>query len=163
MTTSSMATRIIQLNINGIKNKIEDLKVLIQESKPDIVTLNETKLRHNDTIEINGYTTIQNNRITTNSRSYGGGVMTLIKDGMIYDNIKRIQIDKHEILTVDLHFGRDIVHIANCYIPPQADLKIEILELLTNIQFAWQKVITLKLVYDVIFYQRFKISHNGRH
>ena len=35
---------ILQININGIRNKIEELKKLVHSTQPDIITIQETKL-----------------------------------------------------------------------------------------------------------------------
>ena len=37
---------ILQININGIRNKIEELKNLVHSTQPDIITIQETKLTH---------------------------------------------------------------------------------------------------------------------
>ena len=35
---------IVQININGIRNKIEELRKLVHSNQPDIITIQETKL-----------------------------------------------------------------------------------------------------------------------
>ena len=40
--------KIIHHNIRGLNNKINDLKIFIQENQPDIITINET-LKKNQT------------------------------------------------------------------------------------------------------------------
>ena len=48
---------ILQLNINGIQNKIEELKLTAKDHHADIITLQETKLnKQNKTPVITGYT-----------------------------------------------------------------------------------------------------------
>ena len=50
--------KILHLNINGLRRKANDLKALIVEEKPGMITLNETKLTGNMTFSIDGYTSI---------------------------------------------------------------------------------------------------------
>ena len=51
---------IIQLNINGMRNKFEELKTLIDSHNADIIVLQESKLQPgNNTPHINGFTTIR--------------------------------------------------------------------------------------------------------
>ena len=47
--------KILHLNINGLRRKVNDLKAFIVEEKPDMITLNETKLTGNMTFSIDGY------------------------------------------------------------------------------------------------------------
>ena len=35
--------KIIHHNIRGLNNKLNDLKIFIQENQPDIITINETQ------------------------------------------------------------------------------------------------------------------------
>ena len=56
-------------------------KALIVEEKPDMITLNETKLTGNMTFSIDGYTSIVMNRP---GRTIGGGIATLIKNNLKY-------------------------------------------------------------------------------
>ena len=44
---------LLQLNINSITNKHEELKLLVTELQPDIITIQETKLKNNN--NNNGY------------------------------------------------------------------------------------------------------------
>ena len=47
---------LLQLNINSITNKHEELKLLVTEQQPDIITIQETKLKkHNKTPQIPTY------------------------------------------------------------------------------------------------------------
>ena len=65
------------LNIRGLKFKLESLKEIIDEQKPDIIALVETLLCENDAIELKNYETIRNDR-----EAGGGGVLIAIKKEM---------------------------------------------------------------------------------
>ena len=73
--------KILHLNINGLRRKVNDLKALIVEEKPGMITLNETKLTGNMTFSIDGYTSIVMNRP---GRTIGGGIATRIKNNLKY-------------------------------------------------------------------------------
>ena len=61
---------ILQININGIRNKIEELKNLVHNTQPDITTIQETKLTQKaKTPKIPQYTTI----CTDREHKQGGG------------------------------------------------------------------------------------------
>ena len=49
-------------NIQGLKSKLESLKEIIDEQKPDIIALVETLLCENDAIELKNYEIIRNDR-----------------------------------------------------------------------------------------------------
>ena len=54
---------LLQLNINSITNKHEELKLLVTELQPDIITIQETKLKkHNKTPQIPTYSAIRTDR-----------------------------------------------------------------------------------------------------
>ena len=63
---------ILQVNINGIKNKLEELKLLIH----DIITIQETKLTpKTKTPKVHNFTTVRTDRL----HKAGGGLITLIR------------------------------------------------------------------------------------
>ena len=61
---------IIMVNINGIKNKLEELKLLIHDTNTDIITIQETKLIPlANTPKVHNFTTVLHKT--------GGGLITL--------------------------------------------------------------------------------------
>ena len=76
---------ILQININGISNKIEELKNLVHGTQPGIITIQETKLTQKaKTPKIPHYTTIRKYR---EHKQGGGGLITLIKVNITFTNI----------------------------------------------------------------------------
>ena len=63
------------LNIGGFKSKIESLKEIIIEEKPEVIGLVETMLDGKDKVVMEGYTIYRNDR-----NGDGGGVLIAIKD-----------------------------------------------------------------------------------
>ena len=67
---------ILQVNINGIKNKLEELTLLIHDTHADIITIQETKLNpKSKTPRVHNFTTVQTDRL----HKAGGGLITLIR------------------------------------------------------------------------------------
>ena len=105
---------ILQINTNGIRNKIMELRALLHEQHIHIATIQESKLTTtSNTPSFPGYTTLRHDRPTRG----GGGLLTLIHKDIPFTNTTaetharmrelqstRIQIHKH-------HY--------NIYIPPQ--------------------------------------------
>ena len=73
---SKKTITIIQININGLTTKIHELKNLTDNTKIDIITIQETKLKPTHrTPYLKDYTAIRTDRAYKN----GGGLMTYIK------------------------------------------------------------------------------------
>ena len=67
---------ILQININGIKNKLEELKLLIHGTHTDIITIQETKLTPKaNTPKVHYFTTVRANML----HKAGGRLITLIR------------------------------------------------------------------------------------
>ena len=69
---------ILQVNINGLRNKLEALKLLIHDTHADIITIQETKLTPKaKTPKIHNFTSVRTDRL----HKAGGGLITLITTG----------------------------------------------------------------------------------
>ena len=61
---SSKSEIILQVNINGLKNKLEELKLLIHDTHADIITIQKTKLTSKvKTPKVHNFTTVRNDRL----------------------------------------------------------------------------------------------------
>ena len=111
---------LLQLNINSITNKHEELKLLVTELQPDIITIQETKLKkHNKTQQIPTYSAIRTDR----ANGKGGGLLTYIKHNITFSDTKIpnfINPINTELQIIQLHIThKKIYTIANIYIPPR--------------------------------------------
>ena len=65
---------IVQVNIHGIKNKLEEHKMLIHDTHADIITIQETKLTPKEnTLKVHNFTPVRADRL----HKAGGGLITL--------------------------------------------------------------------------------------
>ena len=74
---------ILQVNINGINNKLAELKTLIKNTHADIITIQETKLTSKSNtpkVPVPTYTTVRADR----PHKSGGGLITLIRDSITF-------------------------------------------------------------------------------
>ena len=72
---------ILQVNINGLRNKLEELKLLIHDTHADIITIQETKLTLKaKTPKIHNFTSVRTDRL----HKAGGGLITLIRDNITF-------------------------------------------------------------------------------
>ena len=109
---------ILQVNINGINNKLEKLKTLIKNMHADIITIQETKLTSkSNTPKVPTYTTVRADR----PHKSGGGLITLIRDDITFtptDIPSTINTHNIELQMVKVHLNNTKhITIANVYIP----------------------------------------------
>ena len=72
---------ILQVNISGIENKLEELKLLIHDTHADTITIQETKLTPKaKTPKIHNFTAVRTDRL----HKAGGRIITLIGDNTTF-------------------------------------------------------------------------------
>ena len=109
---------ILQVNINGLRNKLEELKVLIHDTYTD--TIQETKLTPKaKTPKIHNFTAVRTDRL----HKAGGGLITLIRDNITLtttDIPSTINTHNTELQMVKVHINNTKhITIANIYVPPR--------------------------------------------
>ena len=117
--------RVVQINSQGIKSKLDELDTLISDLKqPDIIIISETWLKSGEEkfINIKGYTF---DRIPR-ERKKGGGVGFLIKQGLIYweliDLNKSSNDPTFEYYFIELKGDHQNVILGSIYRPPNTNL-----------------------------------------
>ena len=96
------------------------MKLLVTELQPDIITIQETKLKkHNKTPQIPTYSAIRTDR----ANGKGGGLLTYIKHNITFSDTKIpnfINPINTELQIIQLHITHTKIYtIANIYIPPR--------------------------------------------
>ena len=72
------------MNARGIKSKLTSLKTVITELEPDIIAIQETKLKEKENITIDNYKWIDGSR----QKQEGGGVGFLISEGILKNIVR---------------------------------------------------------------------------
>ena len=109
---------ILQVNINGIKNKLEELKLLIHDTHADIITIHETKLTPKaNTPKLHYFTTVCVDRL----HKAGGGLITLIRDNITFTTTDipstiNTHNTEHQMVKVHINNTKHIT-ISNISIP----------------------------------------------
>ena len=111
---------ILQVNINGLRNKLEELNLLNHDTHADIITIQETKLTPKaKTPKIHNFTAVRTDRL----HKVGGGLITLIRDNITFtttDILSTINTHNKELQMVKVHINNTKhITIANIYIPPR--------------------------------------------
>ena len=112
------AFTILQLNINGISNKIIELTHLTLRINPNIILIQKSKLKVNHkTPNIPNYTPIRTDRPNNIS---GGGLITYINQNTNFTDITPTTTNsfiEHQLIQITLN--NKPYHISNIYIPPK--------------------------------------------
>ena len=116
---------IIQININGIKNKHQETKHLLKHHQIHVATIQETKLKDSDpTPTFPEYTTLRHDR----RGGLGGGLITLIHKTLPFTNTtpqtlaNLPQDDTLELQSITIRLNKQDIKIINMYIPPKPQL-----------------------------------------
>lgn len=118
--------KIIHWNIRSITSNSDNLKILIKEEDPDIITLNETWLKEEQFLKILGY------NITRQDRADGkGGIATLLKDSIPF-SIGKINRNLFNERTQLMVVKTEKMNIINIYNPP--DVRINENAILRELQ-----------------------------
>ena len=111
-------------NCNSINNKIEEFKLFLLKYKPDIISLNETKINEINANHlfnnIQNYTFIHKHR--NNNKNGGGGVELIINK-----NIKFVELDifdhlNLETVAIKIKIQKLEMMIVSYYNPPSSPL-----------------------------------------
>ena len=111
---------ILQVNINGIKNKLEELKLLIHDTRAYIYHNSGTKLIPKaHTPKIHNFTTLRADRL----HKAGGGLITRIRDNITFTTTyipSTINTHNTELQMVKVHINNTKhITITNIYTPPR--------------------------------------------
>ena len=100
--------KIVNLNVQGLQNKFDQIDLMLNNSNNDIqiLVLSETKLKscHLDNyFNIGNYQFFRKDRIISNERSEeGGGIMVYVKDGVKAERCYDIERDEIECLLLEV-------------------------------------------------------------
>ena len=117
----SQELTVLQININGIQSKTQELIQTVKDNDIDVITIQETKLQtKHKTPKITGFSAIRKDRKTGN----GGGLLMYIKENITFSETsidQKINQSHIELQTCKLHLNNKEINLANIYIPPRTD------------------------------------------
>ena len=108
----------IQININGICNKISELQHLVNRENPHLVIIQESKLRTKTrTPDLKGYTSARCDRPSGDG---GGGLIIYLMEGLKYEHITSTSAadDNFEHQHIRVPHNGEPLNIINIYAPP---------------------------------------------
>ena len=111
------------MNINSLRNKIHDLRSLLADLNPEVITISETKIDHTfpaAQFMIDGYINPENFRKYRNE--HGGGLITYIKRGIPHKRLRKIEPKNLEVTCIELIFGKRKWGYVTVYRPPNVNI-----------------------------------------
>ena len=104
----------IQLNACGVRGKIEELQQLIDTQDIGIITLNETWLKPEHSLCIQGFQTFRYDR----PNRQRGGVAILVRDDIPAWQVLAGDYTANEVIAVETVLGTQRLTVATIYCPP---------------------------------------------
>ena len=132
---------IMQVNINGIDNKLEELKLHIHNTHADITTIQENKLTPKaNTSTLHSFTTVCADRL----HKAGAGLITLVRDNITFtttDIPSTMNTPNIELQMVMVHSNNTKhITIVNIYIPRRDSTSTHYITTKTDIQHCIQYI-----------------------
>lgn len=128
------------LNINGIRNKVDELNLLLEGVNMDVICLTESKINQevqNSSIAINGFHCYRNDR----PRNKGGGVCVYIKRSISGKVISCVNEPNFEVLFLELNINSVNILLCVVYRPPKAKNISDLHDLLLNHMSSYNDII----------------------
>lgn len=118
----------LQWNINGFYNKLAELQIIIKENSADIVALQESRLKDNQSPKMNGFSIYNNNFI--NPARACGGVLLMIKSSIPSEEI--IINSSYQVVAATITLDRKI-SVCSIYLPENTINAVEIRNILRQL------------------------------
>ena len=106
------------LNINSLRHKIVDLRIIVEKFLPDILVIEETKLNSEFKME----TFLMNNYQTPMRRDrneFGGGLMQYVRKGVVCSRVFLFEVASLELICSELTVNKKKWIIYSIYRPPE--------------------------------------------
>ena len=116
-------TKLMMVNIRGMKCKENSLKEIIHENQPTVLMVMETLCPKNDEPDIEGYT-IRSPKMKR--KEEWGGIMIAIRNEFAHQiQVKSEHTETAEILFIQMICGRETVTLGLVYAPQENETSIE--------------------------------------
>ena len=116
---SSRGLKICHLNVRSLLRKLYEVKLLVQESPFDILTISETWLNKSisdSEVLLSGYSIVRSDR---RAKKHGGDVAIYIKDGTLLRCIRDLETDNTETCWIEIIKPKaKKLYVCSVYRPP---------------------------------------------
>ena len=112
---------VVHININGLRDKKNELSHYLEENKVDVVCINESRLNKLPAPTLTGFI-IASRRDRSGEKASGGGVIIYTRP---YITSTVISIDKDDITAINISIGKESLVIVSYYVPPDKQSSID--------------------------------------
>ena len=135
--------------MNSLRNKITDLRLVMERCLPDVLVIEETKLNSDFKTEIfliNNY----QKPIRRDRNEFGGGLMQFVRKGVVCNRVSTFESPAIEIICSDLMVCKKRWVIFSIYRPPDAsNLELFFRELSSCLNAALDKYDNVMIMGDI--------------
>ena len=136
------------LNINSIRNKIIDLRIVMERCLPDLLVVIETKLNETfktETLLVNGY----KKPIRRDRTEHGGGIMLYVRKGIVSKRVPVFETPAIELLCSELTVSKRLWIVFSFYRPPDSNLAAFFKALSTSLNSALDRYENVIIMGDI--------------
>jgi exonuclease III len=121
---------LVHININGLRGHKTELEVYLRETNPDVLLLNETKLRDQPAPRLSGYrvAAVRNRTPAMGQGGCGGGVAIYTKKELKFADISP---DVDDIVAIDLKTAKGSFALVAYYRPPYDNIDFDVTTMLS--------------------------------
>ena len=117
--------KMMQMNVDGMRSRKTELCKLLGDYKPDVMSIQETKLDEDKQVSISGYTCFKKDRVTPRrgNNVKGGGLIILVKDCEEF-SCQEVKLDNingdntTERMAIEIIYPKWKCTVYNVYVPP---------------------------------------------
>lgn len=109
---------IAQLNVRSLRNKMDEIKLLLKVCRFDILAITETFLDariSNKQLHVDNYKIVRRDR---NTGQDGGGCLIYIASHICYSRLKSLEPPDVELIWIKIMHNSSALILGNCYRPP---------------------------------------------
>ena len=109
--------KIISWNVNSVRARLENILNYINESKPDILLLQEIKTQE-DTFPRDAFYDVGYESFVHGQKSYNGvAIISKLKIDNINTNFMKDELQQSRIITGEVSIGKKKIDLINIYVP----------------------------------------------
>ena len=112
---------ILQFNVNGLKNHVNELQLVLQEKRIDIALISETHFTRHSYVPITGYNFLKSNH--PDNAAHGGAAI-YIKSSLLYQSLPNFCQPHLQSCAILLYLNNIPTTIAAIYSSPRHNMNI---------------------------------------
>ena len=121
--------KIFHWNANRLYKRLPELKQHLSTYNYDILCVQETYLKSNQQLNLNGYTAIRKDYTGVGS---GTGLVTLLKNDLVYTDVTPTQVGQTESIVVRVKVKTGYIVVVNLYLSPSKKFQKTDLDIFFN-------------------------------